>query len=197
MIGQRRSEMEATLALDLGGRAGEIAVFSEPSGRAGGDAESDLGRATLLAVALEVSLGLGANLVWEGNPQAVLDRLALDADLRARVEIHLRQAEARALSIVAANQPLLEEMAGALSRSGLLAGPELDALLARVTPEAAMAMPPAQPHLGAGPVENRIGKTGISQLAHRAGRAPLDPMASPDRANNIDASPDLNRRFAA
>ncbi|PTE14896.1 AAA family ATPase [Phaeovulum veldkampii] len=197
MIGQRRSEMEAQLALDLGGRAGEIAVFSEPSGGAGGDAESDLGRATLLAVALEASLGLGDSLVWEGSPQAILERLALDADLRARVEIHLRRAEARALRIVAANQPLLEEMAGVLSRSGMLSGPELDALLARVTPEAAMATPAAQPHLGAGPVENRIGKTGISQPAHRAGRAPLDPMPSPDRADNIDAGPDLNRRFAA
>lgn len=202
MIGQRRSEMEAQLALDLGGRAGEIAVFSEPSGGAGGDAESDLGRATLLAVALEASLGLGDSLVWEGSPQAILERLALDADLRARVEIHLRRAEAHALRIVGANQPLLEEMAGALSRSGILTGPELDALLARVTPEAAMATPAvqpqaAQPHLGAGPVEHRIGKTGISQPAHRAGRAPLDPIPSPDRADNIDASPDLSRRFAA
>jgi hypothetical protein len=128
-----------------------------------------------------------------------LDRLALNADLRARVEIHLRRAEARALRIVAAHRPLLEEMAGALCRSGMLTGPELDALLARVTPEAAMATPPAQPHQGAGPVENRIGRTGMSQLAHRAGRAPLDPIPSPDRADNIDASPDsdVSRPFAA
>ncbi|WP_413855552.1 AAA family ATPase [Albidovulum sp.] len=197
MIGQRRSEMEAALALDLGGRAAEIDVFGEPSGGAGGDASSDLGGATLLAVAIEASLGLGDSLVWEGSPQSVLDRLALDVDLRARVEIHLRRAEARALRIVAEHRPLLEEMAGALSRCGMLTGPELDALLARVTPEAAMAMPPVQPHLGAGPVEHRIGKTGISQPAHRAGRAPLDPLPSPDRADNIDASPDLSRRFAA
>jgi hypothetical protein len=202
MIGQRRSEMEAALALDLGGRAAEIEVFGEPSGGAGGDAASDLGRATLLAVALEASLGLGDSLVWEGSPQAVLDRLALDADLRARVEIHLRRAEARALSIVAANRPLLEEMAAALNRSGMLTGPELDALLARVTPEAAMATPAAQPqaaqvHKGARSVENRIGITGMSQPGHRAGRAPLDPIPSPDRADNIDASPDLSRRFAA
>ena len=197
MIGQRLSEMEAALALDLGGRAAEIDVFGEASGGAGGDASSDLGGATLLAVAIEASLGLGDSLVWEGSPQSVLDRLALDADLRARVEIHLRRAEARALRIVSAHRPLLEEMAGALCRSGLLTGSELDALLARVTPEAAMATPAAQPHLGAGPVENRIGKTGISQPAHRAGRAPLDPIPSPDRADNIDASPDLSRRFAA
>jgi hypothetical protein len=84
----------------------------------------------------------------------------------------------------------------------MLTGPELDALLARVTPEAAMATPAVQPqaaqaHHGAGSVEHRIGKTGTSQPADRAGRAPLDPIPSPDRADNIDASPDLNRRFAA
>ena len=202
MIGQRRSEMEAALALDLGGRAAEIAVFGTPSGGAGGDASSDLGSATLLAVAIEASLGLGDTLVWEGSPQSVLDRLALDADLRARVEIHLRRAEARALSIVATNCPLLEEIAGALCRSGLLTGSELDALLARVTPEVAMATPTAQPqaappHQGAEPVEKRIGKTGTDQTAHLARRGPLDPIPSPDRADNIDASPDLSRRFAA
>lgn len=202
MIGQRRSEMEAALALDLGGRAAEIDVFGEASGGAGGDASSDLGGATLLAVAIEASLGLGDTLVWEGSPQSVLDRLALDADLRARVEIHLRRAEARALRIVAEHRPLLQEMAGALSRCGMLTGPELDALLARVTPEAAMATPAVQPqaaqaHQGAGPVKNRIGTTGTDQTTHRAGRAPLDPMPSPGRADNIDASPDLNRRFAA
>lgn len=202
MIGQRRSEMEAALSLDLGGRAAEIDVFGEASGGAGGDASSDLGGATLLAVAIEASLGLGESLVWEGSPQSVLDRLALDADLRARVEIHLRRAETRALRIVAEHRPLLEEMAGALCQSGMLTGPELDALLARVKPEAAMATPAVQPqaaqaHQGARSVENRIGKTGTDQTAHRTGRVPLDPIPSPDRADNIDASPDLSRRFAA
>ena len=202
MISQRRSEMEAALALDLGGRAAEIDVFGEASGGAGGDASSDLGGATLLAVAIEASLGLGDSLVWEGSPQAVLDRLALDADLRARVENHLRRAEARALRIVATNRPLLKEIAGTLCQFGMLTGPELDALLARVTPEAAMATADAQlqsvqAHQGTRSVETRIGVTGISQTADRAGRAPLDPIPSPDRADNIDASPDLSRPFAA
>lgn len=197
MIGQRRSEMEAALALDLGGRAAEIEVFGEASGGAGGDASSDLGGATLLAVAIEASLGLGDSLVWEGSPQSVLDRLALDANLRTRVEIHLRRAEARALRIVAAHRPLLEEMAGALCRSSMLTGPELDALLARVTPEASIATPPSQPDKGARSVETRIGPTGIDQTLLRARRAPLAPIPSPDRADNTDASPDLSRRFAA
>ncbi|MFV1874857.1 AAA family ATPase [Nioella sp.] len=176
MIGQRRSEMEAALALDLAGRAGEIAVFGEPSGGAGGEEGSDLARATLLAVAIEASLGLGDRLVWQGSPQTVLDRLPLDGDLRARVEGHLRRAEARALRIVEAHLPLLEEIAGALCRAALLTGSELDALLARVSPE---------PAIGTPLVDARI--------------APPQGAADParDRADNINADPDLSRPFAA
>lgn len=176
MIGQRRSEMEAALALDLAGRAGEIAVFGEPSGGAGGEEGSDLASATLLAVAIEASLGLGDRLVWQGSPQTVLDRLPLDGDLRARVEGHLRRAEARALRIVEAQLPLLEEIAGALYRAALLTGPELDALLARVSPE---------PAIGTPLVDARI--------ATPQGAA--DPAR--DRADNINADPDLRRPFAA
>ncbi|WP_127563075.1 AAA family ATPase [Nioella ostreopsis] len=176
MIGQRRSEMEAALALDLAGRAGEIAAFGEPSGGAGGEEGSDLASATLLAVAIEASLGLGDRLVWQGSPQTVLDRLPLDGDLRARVEGHLRRAEARALRIVEAHLPLLEEIAGALCRAALLTGPELDALLARVSPE---------PAIGTPLVDARI--------ATPQGAA--DPAREP--ADNINANPDLSRPFAA
>lgn len=176
MIGQRRSEMEAALALDLAGRAGEIAAFGEPSGGAGGEEGSDLARATLLAIAIEASLGLGDRLVWQGSPQTVLDRIALDADLRTRVEIHLRRAEARALRIIEAHLPLLNEIAGALCRAALLTGPELDALLARVTPESAIGTPPADARIAA--------SQGAAGLAR-------------DRADNINACPDLSRSFAA
>lgn len=206
MIGQRLSEMEATLALDLGGRAAEIAVFGEPSGGAGGDAESDLARASLLAVAIEASLGLGASLVWEGSPQTILERLALDADLRARVDVHLRRAEARALRIVEANRPLMEEMAAALYRSALLTGTELEALLARVTPEPAITTPPAglrtaPPEGTANPIRDRPGLSASDGPAviprHRAGSAVQDLNTHPDRADNINAGPDLSRPFAA
>jgi cell division protease FtsH len=176
MIGQRRSEMEAALALDLAGRAGEIAAFGEPSGGAGGKEGSDLANATLLAVAIEASLGLGDRLVWQGSPQTVLDRLPLDGDLRARVEGHLRRAEARALRIVEAHLPLLEEIAGALCRAALLTGPELDTLLARVSPE---------PAIGTPLVDARI--------ATPQGAA--DPAR--ERADNINADHDLSRPFAA
>jgi hypothetical protein len=176
MISQRRSEMEAALALDLAGRAAEVAVLGAPSGGAGGTEDSDLANATLLAVAIEASLGLGDHLVWQGSPQTVLDRLPLDGDLRDRIEGHLRRAEARALRIVEAHLPLLEEIAGALYRAALLTGPELDALLARVSPEPAIGTPLTD-----------------ARIATPQGAA--DPAW--DRTDNIDADPDLRRPFAA
>ncbi|MCC5983841.1 MAG: AAA family ATPase, partial [Rhodobacteraceae bacterium] len=206
MIGQRRSEMEATLALDLGGRAAELAVFGEPSGGAGGDAESDLARASLLAVAIEASLGLGDSLVWEGSPQTILERLALDADLRARVEVHLRRAEARALRIVEAHRPLLEEVAGTLCRSALLTGPALEALLARVTREPAITTLPAGARTAApAGISARAGdRPGLSASdapavipRYRAGQADQGLLIHPDRADNTNAGPDLSRPFAA
>lgn len=207
MIGQRRSEMDAALTLDLGGRAAEIAVFGEASGGAGGDSDSDLARASLLAVAIEASLGLGDSLVWEGSPQAVLERLALDAGLRARVEVHLRGAEDRALRIVEANRPLMEEMAGALCRSALLTGQELEALLARVSLEPGITMPSAgsrtAPPAGTtNPIRDRPRMSASDGPAafppHRAGSAVQDPHTDPDQADNINRAPDPDdiRRFA-
>lgn len=141
---QRRNEIADTLANDLGGRAAEIVMFGEPSGGAGGDTNSDLARATQTAAALELSWGLGHELIWLGDPEVVLARLRAEPLLRARVEARLQAAQARALRIVEANRAVLEEMAAALLRTGLLTGPELEALVAKVVPDAAAGPVPGQ-----------------------------------------------------
>ncbi len=177
---QRRNEIADTLANDLGGRAAEILIFGEPSGGAGGDANSDLSRATQTAAALELSWGLGQDLVWLGDPETVLARLRLEPVLRARVEVRLREAQARALRIIEANRPVLEEMAAALVRTGLLTGPELDALVAKVVPDAA-----------AGPVSGQTppGQTPPGQTPPgQATGAPVPPVPV---AENSDATGDV------
>ncbi|MCL1630257.1 AAA family ATPase [Roseibaca sp. V10] len=141
---QRRNEIADTLADDLGGRAAEIVMFGEPSGGAAGDANSDLARATQGAAAMELSWGLGDELLWLGDPEMVLARLRVEPALRARVEARLQQAQARALRIVDANRALLEEMATALLRTGVLTGPELEALVAKVVPDAEPGVVPGQ-----------------------------------------------------
>jgi len=141
VIHQRRSELEAALAVDMAGRAAERVVFGEASAGAGGAADSDLARATTMAVAMEAAWGLGDRLTWSGDPETVAARLRLDPPLAARVEAHLRRAEVRALQILQAQRPILEEIATALCDRGLLQGPRLDALMAEVMPETAKPKP--------------------------------------------------------
>ncbi len=142
VIHQRRSELEAALALDMAGRAAERVVFAEASAGAGGASDSDLARATTMAVAIEGSWGLGERLSWLGDPETIAARLRLDPLLAARVEDHLRRAEDRALRILQAQRPVLEEIAAALRDKSMLTGPALEELMAQVRPE------PAQPTQG-------------------------------------------------
>ncbi|OSQ59672.1 hypothetical protein MCRY_11245 [Marivita cryptomonadis] len=141
VVHQRRSELDAALALDMAGRAAELIVFGEASAGAGGAADSDLARATTMASAIEGGWGLGARLTWLGDPETIAARLRFDPRLAARVEEHLRSAEERALHILQAQRPVLEAIATALHNRGMLTGSALDELISRVKPEAALQTP--------------------------------------------------------
>ncbi|MEZ0464962.1 AAA family ATPase [Phaeobacter sp. SYSU ZJ3003] len=138
VIHQRRSELEAALALDMAGRAAERIVFGVASAGAGGASDSDLARATTVAVAMETAWGLGDRLTWSGDPEAIVARLRLDPPLAARVEDHLRRAEDRALRILREQRSALEAIATALHNRGMLTGSALDELISQVKPEAAL-----------------------------------------------------------
>ena len=138
VIHQRRSELEAALALDMAGRAAERIDFGVASAGAGGASDSDLARATTVAVAMETAWGLGDRLTWSGEPEAIVARLRLDPPLAARVEDHLRRAEDRALRILREQRSALEAIATALHNRGMLTGSALDELISQVKPEAAL-----------------------------------------------------------
>jgi cell division protease FtsH len=168
------------LSLDLAGRAAERYVFGHPSAGSGGEVESDLAKATRTATALEVSYGLGDSLLWLATPEAAQARLGLDPGLRIRVEARLQQAEARALRILRANHAVLHDMARALCTAGLLTGPALEELLAKVVPD------------------TKIDNQGEEGLDAKAERYPdKGPQAGPERfspSNQAAAdglSPDL------
>jgi len=197
--GQRRAELIDALANDLGGRAAEIAIFGEPSGGAGGDSTSDLARATQTAAAIELSWGLGEDLLWLGDPETALTRLRIEPYLRARVEARLQEAQARALRIVEANRPVLEEMATALVRTGLLTGPELEALVAKVVPVPMAGPGPVTvaPFDQDGAVSPSAGQDGrrdavLLTLAPEQPHAPSarDLRTGQDRADNSNRAPD-------
>jgi DNA polymerase III delta prime subunit len=214
--GQRRAELIDALANDLGGRAAEIVLFGEPSGGAGGDGTSDLARATQTAASMELSWGLGDDLLWLGDPETVLARLRIEPYLRARVEARLREAQARALQIIEANRPVLEEMAAALVQTGLLTGPELERLVAKVLPDAANVQSTGTPTIPAPVAENsRVTDDVVGPSDGRAkhpearllpiapeqqtARAAQEVRTWPDQADssNIPLDPDIVRPFAA
>jgi|GEM_PF-669927 len=171
------------LALDLGGRAAERLVFGHPSAGSGGEIESDLGKATRTASALEVSYGLGDSLLWLATPDVAQARLALDPGLRARVEVRLQEAEARALRILRANHAVLHDMARALCTAGLLTGPALEELLARVVPDREAAGSPGEEP-----------DTGAQDTHAEAGAMIAEPAANtPD----TDQPLDLQHQFTA
>lgn len=206
--GQRRAELIDALANDLGGRAAEIAIFGEPSGGAGGDSTSDLARASQTAAGMELSWGLGQDLVWLGDPETVLARLRIEPYLRARVEARLQEAQARALRIVEANRSVLGEMATALVRTGVLTGPELDALVAKVVPVPMAGPGPVtvDPFDQDGAVSPSAGEDGrrdavLLTLAPEQPHAPSarDLRTGQDRADNSNEAPnpDIIQPFAA
>lgn len=205
---QRQAELIDALAIDLGGRAAELVVFGQPSGGAGGDSTSDLARASQTAAAIELSWGLGEQLLWLGDPETVLARLRVEPNLRARVEARLQEAQARALRIVEANRLVLEEMAAALVRTGLLTGPALEALVAKVVPEP-MAGPepvtvdPFDQDSAASPSTGEDERRGgvLLTLAPEQSHAPSarDLRTRQDRADNSNRAPDpdIIQPFAA
>lgn len=204
---QRRDEVRDALAIDFGGRAAEMIVFGEPSGGAGGDSTSDLARATQTAAAMELSWGLGDDLLWLGDPETVLARLRIEPVLRARVEARLREAQARATRIIETNRAVLEEMAAALVQTSLLTGPALEALVAKVVPELAgpgpVTVDPCDQDRAVSPSAGQDERrdAALLTLTPEQANAPSAPdlRTHQDRADNSNRAPDpdIRQPFAA
>ncbi|WP_277749167.1 AAA family ATPase [Paenirhodobacter populi] len=106
------ADMRDRLAQIMAGRAAERLVLGDISAGAGGGPNSDLALATGIATAIHTQFGLGLHgPAWLGENDIQNLR---DPALRARVQRQIEEAELRAGGILAANRPLLEEMADAL-----------------------------------------------------------------------------------
>ncbi len=125
-------EVHRHLVQLLAGRAAEALACGAVSAGAGGDAHSDLARATALAAAAEASFGLGAwGPLWLGAPADILDPRSLQA-LAPQIGARLQAAEADARGVLAANRGVLEAVAEALLARSYLDEPVLERLLAGV-----------------------------------------------------------------
>ncbi|TCT27560.1 AAA family ATPase, partial [Martelella mediterranea] len=126
-------DVHAGIACLMAGRAAERLVLGEISAGAGGSRQSDLARATNMALQIDQQLGLGAyGPVYRGDA----DGLALhDPAQRQRVQQRLEQAEALAAEILQKHKLQLEHMAKALVSERELIDPQLSKLLAGIASE--------------------------------------------------------------
>ena len=118
------------LAMLMAGRAAEQIVVGKVSAGSGGSDNSDLARATKMALAMERSLGFGAiqPLLYrdDKDPTAVLDA---NPDLAARIHVRLEKAFARAVEIVNENRDKLDALTNALFDAQALDGEAVRRLL--------------------------------------------------------------------
>ncbi|MBK1637246.1 hypothetical protein CKO19_16120, partial [Rhodovulum adriaticum] len=122
-----RASAEDMLVLHLAGRAAEQLVLGTPSSGAGEGPDSDLAQATQLAARIELQWGMGRmGSAWQPLPR---DLEALAPALRARLNRHLRAAEARATALLDAHLADLLRIAEVLEQEREVAGAALTALL--------------------------------------------------------------------
>ena len=121
------------LVFILSGRAAEEVLLGVPSSGAGGGPNSDLARATALAVEMVTSMGLdpAAGLVWSGvpKPTTLPGMLAADRDLATTVRIVLDDAYREAMALVRERHAAVLAVAKALIQKGALDGAEVSALV--------------------------------------------------------------------
>ncbi len=121
---------EDMLAMLMAGRAAEQIVVGSVSAGSGGSDDSDLARATKLALAMERSLGFGAvqPLLYrdDKDPTAVLDG---NPDLAARVHVRLEKALARAVDVLNENRPKLDELIRALFNAQAIEGKSVNEIM--------------------------------------------------------------------
>ena len=114
---------EDLLAMLLAGRAAEQIVFCSVSVGSAGSEDSDLARATRLALAMERNLGFGAvqPLLYrdDKDPTQVLDA---HPDLAARVHARLEKALGRAAEILNDNRARLNRLTAVLFEQQVLDG---------------------------------------------------------------------------
>ena len=126
-----REYLERHLTTLLAGRAAEVLVFGAATAGAGGGEDSDLGKATCLALQLESAYGLGHNgPLWLGEATNPRD-LLLMPEMRAAVRRSIEAAEIAAIELLTRNRAALDALAQVLFANGYLDRAEIDAALAK------------------------------------------------------------------
>ena len=127
-----REAVEARVVALLAGRGAECLFTGVASAGAGGTDQSDLGLATRMLAAMQVSQGLGeASLVYLSASDEALEAVRRDPVLRKAIDGQLRDLQARAVDILRQNRATVLAIADALVERRFLGGAEIAAIAAR------------------------------------------------------------------
>lgn len=128
---QNETWLMSAIAATLAGRVAEMLVIGEALAGAGGADESDLARATDMALAAETRLGFSHHqpLLYR-PPGMAMNDLALDRQLAERLNARLLAAEAIARKLLEEHRDLHLQIATRLSETGIMSGDELRAMIA-------------------------------------------------------------------
>jgi cell division protease FtsH len=122
---------ERLLAMLMAGRAAELIVLKTVSAGSGGAEQSDLARATRIALDMEQALGFGGRYpllyLEHKDPTAILSR---DADLATRVHQRLEFAQARATEVIFEHRAAFDRLVRALFDAQALDGDAVMDILA-------------------------------------------------------------------
>jgi ATP-dependent Zn protease len=126
-----RSSYLAEITTLLAGLAAEDVVLDGHADGAGGDEQSDIHLATILAARMDASLGLGGSLVYltSDDPAEILTQVRRDTHLRRQVHARLKACAHRARAIVSQNQRAVELLETSLTCRKYLTSTDVSALL--------------------------------------------------------------------
>lgn len=129
-LAQTENWLAKTMAAVLAGRVAEQLVIGEVLAGSGGGEDSDLAKATGIALDAETSLGFAEHqpLLYRSATRS-FDMLTLDRELADRVNARLLAAETMARRLLEEHGSKLMEIATILNESGVMSGEELRKLL--------------------------------------------------------------------
>lgn len=121
----------AEITVLLAGHAAEQIVFGAPSVGSGGQEQSDLHRATLLAAELEASHGLGVDLIYlaPADSETLMNVVRTCTSIQRRVSTSLAKCLRRASDILTVYRHLLDDVTELLYREGMVQASSLSTLL--------------------------------------------------------------------
>ncbi|UOA27118.1 AAA family ATPase [Pseudosulfitobacter sp. DSM 107133] len=132
-IMQTDKKLNDDIAMLLAGRAAEQLLCNSISNGAGCGIDSDLAKATRLALQAETQFGFAENIMlWHDIPHPPRP-FDIPHDLASRATERLKAAEAKATTLLSDNQPALMKIADTLFEAREIEGRALDLLLEAAT----------------------------------------------------------------